>query len=80
MADRTGFPLHYDPAALATTNPAAIDAALTAASAAAYSAANLASMTLNDKIYAHKQLIKNTTLPPADGNTAWVNPWDANGA
>jgi len=75
MADRTEFPPHY-----AGTSTATIDAALTAASAAAYSAERLSQMTLNDKVYAHKQLTKNTTLPPADGSTAWVNPWDANGA
>jgi len=75
MADRTSFPPQYSGTAIAT-----MEAALTAASAAAYSAERLASMTYNDKVYAQKQLTRNTTLPPADGETAWVNPWDASGA
>lgn len=75
MADRTSFPPRYNGTAIAT-----LEAALTAASATAYSAERLSQMTVNDKVYAHKQLVKNGSLPPADGNTAWVNPWDADGA
>ena len=75
MADRTTFPSQYEGSSVAT-----LDAALTAASAAAYSAERLSQMTLNDKIYAAKQLAKNTTLPAPDGSTAWVNPWEQTGA
>lgn len=75
MADRTEFPTQYNGSSSAT-----LGSALTAASAAAYSAARLASMTENDIIYATKQLAKAGSLPAADGNTAWVNPWENPGA
>lgn len=74
MADRTTFPTEYN-----GTSETAMNAALLAASGV-YTAAYVATMTVNDKIYAMKQLAKNTTLPPADGNTAWVNPWEQDGA
>jgi len=70
MADRTEFPTDYQGPTVAQLN-----SALQTEDAVTYTDEYLSHLTVNDKIYADKQLTKTGALPAADGT--FVNPWNS---
>lgn len=70
MADRTEFPIDYQGPTVAQLN-----SALQTEDAGTFTDEYLSHLTVNDKIYADKQLTKTAFLPAPDGT--FVNPWNS---